>query len=227
MNVISFCVWGNGSAYYYGVLDNAIFISEKLPTFQTWIYHNNTIPPIIKQYLQKLERIKLIEMPNTHSNKNRLWRFIPAFDKNVNIFLSRDADSRITEKEITAVTEWLKSDKDFHIMRDSTWHVRKILAGMWGCRNQILIPYTNHFLNYMTNNEDINYTISDELYLQKYIYPFIFHKSFIHSSYTKYEPHAKDFSFRNKIIEVGKVDFSTNNIKKKFPELIIPTLKKS
>jgi hypothetical protein len=32
-----------------------------------------------------------------------MWRFLPAFYSNINIFLSRDIDSRIEPKEIKAL----------------------------------------------------------------------------------------------------------------------------
>ena len=36
--------------------------------------------------------------------------------------LSRDCDSRLNKREKLAVDELLKSDKNFHIMRDHPWH---------------------------------------------------------------------------------------------------------
>ena len=39
-------------------------------------------------------------------------------DKQVDVLLSRDLDSGIIDREAAAVQEWLKSDKDFHFMRD-------------------------------------------------------------------------------------------------------------
>jgi len=43
------------------------------------------------------------------------WRFWAADDPEVGIMLSRDCDSRISDREIAAINEWLESDKDFHI----------------------------------------------------------------------------------------------------------------
>jgi hypothetical protein len=66
------------------------------------------------------------------------WRFYVACDPTVDIFLSRDCDSRISDREVACINEWLTSDKDFHIMRDHPYHTVPILGGMWGCRNGIL-----------------------------------------------------------------------------------------
>ncbi|CAF1684749.1 unnamed protein product, partial [Didymodactylos carnosus] len=35
---------------------------------------------------------------------------------------SRDLDSALTQRELDAVTEWLKSNKSFHTMRDHPYH---------------------------------------------------------------------------------------------------------
>ena len=52
------------------------------------------------------------------------------------MFVSRDLDSIMGEREESAVTEWLRSSKDFHFMRDHPDHNATILAGMWGVKLQ-------------------------------------------------------------------------------------------
>ena len=39
-----------------------------------------------------------------------IWRFLPAIDPQVDLFFSRDLDSRISLREVEAVTEFLNSD---------------------------------------------------------------------------------------------------------------------
>ena len=51
----------------------------------------------------------------------------------VDVFASRDIDSRINEREAAAVKEWReKSRKPIHAMRDHWRHKMGILAGAWG-----------------------------------------------------------------------------------------------
>jgi len=57
-----------------------------------------------------------------------MWRFLPIGDSYVDYFMSRDVDSCLLQREIDAVNEWLKSDKLFHIMRDSPEHYAPILG---------------------------------------------------------------------------------------------------
>ena len=57
-------------------------------------------------------------------------------DPSVSVMVSRDLDSRLTGREVAAVTQWL-DDPDklpFHVMRDNPHHGTEILGGMWGAR---------------------------------------------------------------------------------------------
>ena len=67
------------------------------------------------------------------------WRFQPNDDKEVERFIVRDSDSRITEREKIAVEEWEKEDKVLHIMRDHPHHNFHILAGMFGIGGGLII----------------------------------------------------------------------------------------
>ena len=63
-----------------------------------------------------------------------VWRFLPTLDPSVTVMMSRDLDSRITERERAAVAEWLESDKSLHAMRDHPWHTVPLMAGGWGAK---------------------------------------------------------------------------------------------
>ncbi|CAF1035016.1 unnamed protein product [Rotaria sp. Silwood1] len=64
----------------------------------------------------------------------KIWRFIPAGDPLVDIMMSRDLDSPLTQRERAAVDVWLASNKSFHAMRDHPMHGVPMLGGMWGFR---------------------------------------------------------------------------------------------
>ncbi|KAL7644100.1 UNVERIFIED_CONTAM: hypothetical protein RMT77_004923 [Armadillidium vulgare] len=73
---------------------------------------------------------------STYRNYNGMfWRFLPLGDPTVHIFLSRDLDSVIQRREFEAVSEWLISNKTFHVMRDHPSHKPVILGGLWGAKN--------------------------------------------------------------------------------------------
>ena len=61
---------------------------------------------------------------------------------------SRDLDSRISEREVSAVVDWLATGKHFHVMRDRPNH-RHVMEGCcFGMKipeNNIRIKYSSVF----------------------------------------------------------------------------------
>ena len=60
----------------------------------------------------------------------KMFRYLVMLDPNVDVFISRDVDSIIWPREVDAVTEWLKYNYTFHVMRDHKFHGSIILAGI-------------------------------------------------------------------------------------------------
>jgi len=113
------------------------------------------------------------------------WRFESIDHSDVEINLSRDTDTRFLLREKLAVEEWLKSDKIFHIMRDHPHHRFPILGGMFGIKKNNLIKSWKYLIdNKIVQNSPRNY---DQTFLQNIIYPIIFKKSLVHSSFYKYK----------------------------------------
>ena len=63
------------------------------------------------------------------------WRFFPLDDPTVDVWLSRDADSRLSAREAGFVNQWLESEKSFHIIRDHRCHMHFIMGGIFGVNN--------------------------------------------------------------------------------------------
>ena len=59
----------------------------------------------------------------------KMTRFLPLIDPNVDLYISRDVDSLIWQREVDAVDAWLRSNYTFHIMRDNLYHGSIMLAG--------------------------------------------------------------------------------------------------
>eukprot|EP00096_Caligus_rogercresseyi_P007457 TRINITY_DN25318_c0_g1_i1.p1 TRINITY_DN25318_c0_g1~~TRINITY_DN25318_c0_g1_i1.p1 ORF type:complete len:364 (-),score=14.41 TRINITY_DN25318_c0_g1_i1:7-1098(-) len=119
-----------------------------------------------------------------------LWRFLPVLDKQVDIFFSRDLDSRISERESSAVQEFLRSQEHtFHVMRDHPAHSTYIMGGTWGVkvpqhRKELLKAFSKLFkdtsgLAYVNRNKG-GY---DQVALTKYIWPWAKWKALCHDSY--------------------------------------------
>ena len=136
-NIIAYSLWGDHPMYWKGALRNIAQASEYFPG---WICRFYIDKSCRKDLIESItgENVEVILVDSKDSFHGMFWRFWSAEDPEVDIFLSRDCDSRFSERELSAIKEWLESGKDFHIMRDHPYHTMPILGGMWGCRNGIM-----------------------------------------------------------------------------------------
>jgi hypothetical protein len=118
-----------------------------------------------------------------------MWRFEAIDEECVDIMLCRDTDTRIWERDVTAVNEWINSGKCFHIMRDHPHHGYYILAGMFGTRKILNFVWKINIDNYIIKNNHFY----DQDFLREYIYQLIINDSIIHASFHKWEIIAKSF----------------------------------
>jgi hypothetical protein len=67
-----------------------------------------------------------------------MWRFLTLSDPLVDVTLIRDLDSNLSNREVEAVTEWLESSADLHVMRDNSYHQMPILGVSIQLKHKIL-----------------------------------------------------------------------------------------
>jgi len=193
MKVISFCLWGNKTIYTVGLIENIILARKYYPNWECWVYvHSDTVPADIKEELKRHDNVKIILKldKGIRSKRFMLWRFEPADSQEVELFISRDTDSRISPREVLAVQEWEDSGKTLHIMRDSPRHFPKILGGMFGLRCKNIISAKSEkswedeidlFYRYASEDTD------DQVFLQNSIYSRYSQDSMVHDEIMKYE----------------------------------------
>lgn len=131
--VIAFSVWGTEPDYLIGATRNAEIASEVYPGWETWFYVEKGTDVDLKS------ADKVIEYDLEEGCDGAFQRFNPMRCNEVDVFVSRDADSRLSDREYKAVQEWLQSDKQFHAMRDHQAHVWPVMAGMWGAKRDGII----------------------------------------------------------------------------------------
>ena len=56
------------------------------------------------------------------------------FSYQVDLYVSRDLDSRLSDREHAAVQEWIKSNKSIHVMRDHIMHDFAMVGCCWGTK---------------------------------------------------------------------------------------------
>jgi hypothetical protein len=127
---------------------------------------------------------------------NKFYRFFPIDDPNVDICCIRDADSRVLERDVGCIEDFLESDKLFHIIRDHPNHHHRILAGTISIKKNILTQSLySIFCKYRENN-DVNTFWSDQEFLISIFYPGILPVSLIHDDLQVFEPYTVKTKFK-------------------------------
>ena len=157
MGVFSFCLYGTEPNYYTGLLENIALIKEYYPTFSIIVYKGPCDPTWVLP-----EEVKVFET-GVGGVINMLYRWIPLRTHDVGFV--RDADSRIDARDRWCIDEFLKSTKDYHVIRDHMWHTSRIMGGTFGWKK--CIPDLEISLD-----REIAYG-GDELVLVEKVYPLI------------------------------------------------------
>ena len=136
-NIIAYSIWGTHPMYWVGAKKNIQLAKKYFPNWICRFYVDSSCSKeLIDSLIDENVEIKLVDSKD--SFHGMFWRFWASEEEDVDIFLSRDCDSRFSDREYYAIQQWLNSSKDFHIMRDHPYHTTPILGGMWGCRNGLM-----------------------------------------------------------------------------------------
>ncbi len=182
IKIISFSLYGNNIKYQEGALENVKLAKAIYPDWKTRFYLGADVDEKMERELLK-NGAEVIRKGLNDGISGMFWRFEPMFEANT-IMLSRDVDSRLSIREKSAVDEWLRSGKKFHIMRDHPLHGQKIMGGMFGCINHSEIQkYKRIYLGFKKTSQYGD----DQFFLSRVIYPIIKNDVLIHSKFTYYD----------------------------------------
>ena len=190
-NVISFSLFGSAAQYCEGAIRNAVVAPYLYPGWRCRFYCDDSVPERARSMLQGLGA-EIAMMPRPARPTDALfWRFLVIDDASVSRFLIRDCDSVLNIRERLAVSEWLNSDKYFHVMRDHSSHTSLIQAGMWGGVAAALPPL-QAMINGFAYEATTQARTADQTFLSSVIWPYIKPSCMIHDRvYRVFE--AKDF----------------------------------
>jgi len=127
---VSFCLYGSDPVYCEGALANLESLPARYPGWEP-VFYTKDIPDDL---LEKLSTTGATIVECDYRNMT-LARFLPCCEEGV--VLSRDCDSRIYQREVRAVGEWLASGKPRHVIRDHPGHIpgwAMIPAGLFASR---------------------------------------------------------------------------------------------
>ena len=182
---IVFQIWGDNPLFLIGLIENIKLSPQIYPQWKVRIYYNN----VPKHWLLRIKQfpVELVKEMYNDKIQFQIWRILPLFDKGVDVFICRDADSRINYREKAAVDDWLESDKPLHIMRDHpSGHNTKILAGMCGFNNCIIRKTIKLKDSNLIHQLKLNDRDTDQEFLRKVIFPFFSHNHIAHDKYNHF-----------------------------------------
>ena len=193
--VISFSLWGNNPKYTIGAIKNAILAPFVYPGWKCRYYCGNCVPKQIIKELETFEHVELMFPEESKwfshlifgikcDGKKKQWRHLPMGDDSVDVMISRDTDSRLTQREKDAVDQWIQSDKCFHVMRDHPLHKTKILGGTFGCKSGAVKNIDQLIVQYNMQNADF---WSDQPFLRDMVWPQIEASHLSHDSFNLIE----------------------------------------
>ena len=141
MIIFSFCIYGNGLKYYMGLVENVMIINKFYPDAYVHIYigKNYNSEFINKMKSENYHNIVYIEtgLEGAINTYYRYKSLVSCGDCNSgcdnNVFISRDTDSCINERDRWCINEFLNEEYEkyyFQVIRDHYWHKSKLLAGL-------------------------------------------------------------------------------------------------
>ena len=183
-NVVSFSIWGSHPRYLNGAITNSIVCRYLYPGWTPRFYADPSLP---EAFLNRLTAngAKVVLVTDLPAARYGLfWRFLVEDDEEVDIYIIRDADSVVNIKEAWAVTDWLRSDAAFHVMRDSPQHSELILAGMWGAHRGNIGNMRNRIIAHVEGSQKTGNDItSDQRFLRREVWPIMRHSLVAHDSF--------------------------------------------
>lgn len=178
--VFSFCIFGSVRKYTEGVIVNAKMIAARFPTARTQVYVSDDVPADIVSQLAAMPTVRIVSVPRLRGRQNTLDRFLAIDDADCDVMFSRDADSRVNERDAVCVEEFLASSSLFHIIRDHKNHNLPIMAGMWGLRKAAITGSMRSTVESWKLRHDYSRYGGDQDFLRDIIYPIVSSCAMIH-----------------------------------------------
>lgn len=175
MKAISFSLFGNKPIYTTGMIENVRIARELYPDWQVVVYWSS----VPKQTIKRLEQEGAVCRPGKGKN-GMFWRFAIAWDKQVERFLIRDADSRLNPREKRAVDEWIESGLKFHVIRDHPHHTYPVMGGTWGA-----VPFSELVKALQSYQPPSDFYTEDQIFLARTIWPLVREQTLQHDLCTR------------------------------------------
>jgi hypothetical protein len=177
---IAFSLYGSDLRYSVGAIKNAIIAEQILDDeYELVFFVGQSVPSWVVSTLRLFPNVQIIQTDAPEDHTAKLWRFL-ACELDYDIVAFRDADARLSLRELHAHEEFLDSGLDAHIMKDHPiGHNYPINAGMFTVRSVLFKD-----IRALMESADISsYYTQDQDFLRNMIYPRIQFSCFIHDEF--------------------------------------------
>ncbi len=178
-NVIAFTLWGDKPIYTEGMVQNAGLARDLYAGWECRLYHDGSVKSDLLDRLVGLDVACVRVNPTQEQLMGTFWRFLASDDPEVDRFVCRDADARLSARERAAVAAWEESEYPFHIIRDHPIHVDLMLAGLWGGMSGLL-PALEPIARALYAGQAHRW--HDQEFLSRVVWPLIRDHTLIHDS---------------------------------------------
>lgn len=182
--LITFSLWGDNPFYTEGACRNAELAQEIYPDWicRYYVAGKNTPQEVIDR-LEAYPNTEVVVMDEEGTPNSMMWRFTACDDEDVECFISRDTDSRLSLREKEAVDEWMESDKKFHIMRDHPYHTAAVMGGMWGMKRGGIFGMKNKIENFIRGGYHADKKGADQAFLWGLVWPLAMNDNLTHDPF--------------------------------------------
>jgi len=142
--VISYCLFGNKLKYCHGIVEAVISSNLFFLGWEVRVYYSAGKQKVPQSVIDVLTNLNCVLIPFSESNscegediEGMMWRFEPLGNEDVDVWLSRDGDSRSTAREKKMIDEWLNSDKAIHSILDHQCH-GNLMGCNFGINNKLV-----------------------------------------------------------------------------------------
>lgn len=215
MNAIILSLYGSERKYCLGAVRNVELAKRFYPGWKTIIFADGTVS---ENWKRAIRRVGGEVRPPPHPMRNRkMWRLWAICSAEFDRVLLRDADSRPSEREATAVREWIESEKSFHVIRDHPAHSWPILPGTFGARG---LPGKSSLSQLLESAVDLPEGKWEEpKWWAVHVWPRIWMETLVHDTCCMFAgpeirmiPGGSAGSFIGQVVEVnGSLDVPTND----------------
>jgi hypothetical protein len=177
---ISFSLYGSDLRYCVGAIKNAIIAQEILDEEYDLIFFvGQSVPSWVISTLRLFPNVQIIQTDAPEDHTAKLWRFL-ACELDYDFVAFRDADARLSLRELNAHEEFIESGLDAHIMKDHPiGHNYPINAGMFTVRSALF----KDIRTLIESAEISDYYTQDQDFLKNLIYPRIQFSCFVHDEF--------------------------------------------